>query len=1177
MNFERCRRRFRKDKGGVSEVVGNILILMITVVLFSAIVMYVNEIPVPEMTTKADFSASISFYDDPVTLTTRATLTITHAGGVSLNAVNTAILLHIDSVTDYTKLSEDGNFTHEYWSMGIDWTKDFEVTSASSQIVAAVIDLDKKSTVWVSEVSGGAGLTPPIILQRYIDIDYVTPTPDVIPDGDDFYFFVKVIDLDNDLSDVWIDSSGVPGAGGDTVDEYENATATGWYRFDFIDVDDISAVDGAVIKIHAVDDLNHTTVSSYVISFINLPELPGSTTTGGDTPDDSSEGYPPWLVYGSGGQGYTLFGENTTSERADLDDARNNFTKDEVVFVRVVSRLMLNIDGRNSLQIMDTRNGFIYAPQYEGTLDSTVHRSTADRPFYFYSIYNQYSIYECQFSTVGLPPSNYALVINLASTGDKPYQFNPTVPMLLEETDSSITFTPAVWTYKYANETEEEWGLKTRPFHVSSADSSTIYVRVEVQDAVDVPAPSVDDIRIMDLIGNTQLHGTPPAPPMIEPWEANTDNPTNHTYVFSINLRMNNGDQWMGGTHAYVLKISRFSDQNEGIYSLTKMIFIRASSAKAEWLVGAAGYMTGTSNFVNPQYLYHVQNNNFFTKKVVYDYSNAPSAADNYATSAICLADIDGDGDKDILMGQYRSNQLYYVENSLTSYGSWQEAASITRPDADDDAVINCIAAGDINGDGDLDFAYSTLNEGSSVGRTIVIYNNTYGATGVLWSGSRYPNTLDGVRKIALEDMTGDGQADLIVLANGFVYVHDLTEEWTKTPYLARVPSTGDSANIQDFDIADVDRNGMLDILTVDTSTGGAYSAIQGVRVHYYSDKAPTVRTLTGSAVPLAGMVVDGNLGKTTLSDSDPLVVRENTTSESTYIGQLDLRMQFDTLTSDLDQQLKVRAKVSADATEGFYVWYSLVGSAGPYTPVMYIPSDTTDYEEFTVQLPSSVAGQAIYIKVTDTISSNASASTVEYLYLDYVAVLTDRHGGYVLNDKIASESLGYDCVRAANMNGCDTTTGDMGLEVAVAKDTGTHQWAVYNRTAVSTWSLLSGWGDSDATFYSRGSNMIDLHSSMNSDENYVKAILSKSSPRLFQVADVNGDGFSDIIVVNSTVNPDITSQVALFLNVYPCVLCEWKYYVVKDLAADFNTPDVTGGMTFLAVANLYTAESATL
>ncbi|HIH00974.1 TPA: VCBS repeat-containing protein [Thermoplasmata archaeon] len=748
-------------------------------------------------------------------------------------------------------------------------------------------------------------------------------------------------------------------------------------------------------------------------------------------------------------------------------------------------------------------------------------------------------------------------------------------PMLLEEMDSSITFTPAIWVYTSASSTEEQWGItKEEPFLISSAEFSIIHVKVKVQDAADTPSPSVEDVRVTDMLGNTQLHGTPPALPMIESWAANTTDPNNQTYDFDINLRLNNGDQWNGGTQAYALKISRFADQNEGVYSLSKMIFVRSTSSKAEFIVGASGYMTGTSNFVNPQYLYYIQNNNFFTKRTVYDYSNAPSAADNYAVSALAMADLDGDGDKDILMGQYRSNKLYFIENSMTSFGSWQEASEITRPAADDDVVINCIATGDINGDGDIDFAYSTMSEDASSGRTIVIYNNTYGAAGVLWNGARIGDTSDdGIRKIALEDMTGDGRADLVMLANGMVKIFDLMNAWNDDDPLAVIGTA--TSNIKDFDLADVNRDGMLDVLTADANSGGT---VPGVWVNYYSEQDPTTRTCveTGVVYPLAGSYVSGNATDTHEAEGTSYVVQENASGDE--IGQFDLRLQLATLSSDFDQLLVVTAKVSPGANEGFYVWYSLDGADGPFTPMIYIPATTTAYTEFSVQLPPSVADHTIYLKITDTLSSTSSASVVEQLYLDYIAVETDRHGGYGSEgQQVVTQALAFECVRAANMNGVDTGSGDLGLEVVVAKD-GT--WAIYNRTSThptTGFTAMSDWGDVDTTFYCRGATKIDLHSSMNSDENPVKEILAKSSPRLFRVADVNGDGFSDIILVNSTINPAITSQVAMFLNVYPCDYCPWRYFVVKDLAAEYNTPDVTGGMTFLAVANLFTPAAAEL
>jgi len=82
---------------------------------------------------------------------------------------------------------------------------------------------------------------------------------------------------------------------------------------------------------------------------------------------------------------------------------------------------------------------------------------------------------------------------------------------------------------------------------------------------------------------------------------------------------------------------------------------------------------------------------------------------------------------------------------------------------------------------------------------------------------------------------------------------------------------------------------------------------------------------------------------------------------------------------------------------------------------------------------------------------------------------------------------------------------------------------------------------------------------------------MSKSAPRLFVVTDINGDGYDDVIVVNSTLNDAITSQVALYLNMHAgdSETMPWWYCVVKDIAAEYNTDAVRGGMTYLAVENL--------
>lgn len=239
-------------------------------------------------------------------------------------------------------------------------------------------------------------------------------------------------------------------------------------------------------------------------------------------------------------------------------------------------------------------------------------------------------------------------------------------------------------------------------------------------------------------------------------------------------------------------------------------------------------------------------------------------------------------------------------------------------------------------------------------------------------------------------------------------------------------------------------------------------------------------------------------------------------------------------------------------------------------SPLIYISPDDIDYVSHSVWLPSTVVGKQIWIRVTDSISTDTSGEDVDTVYLDYVAVLTDTFGDYDDCQEIVPRSEGYICARAGNINGDQSADpSDLGLEIIVANDE--EDWKVLYMSSDSpeTWEELAGWTDGSATFYCKGDAQIDMHSSMNSDEGPVRAVMSNSAPRLFVVADVNGDGYDDIIVANSTINVAITSQVALYLNMQADEDLSWWYTVVKDIAAEYNIADIRGGMTFLAVENL--------
>jgi len=1163
MKLKLLKRKSWSDESGVSEIIGNILILMITVVLFSGIMMFVNQMPVPELTTKTDFAASVEFeYETDLTLT--ATLTITHIGGAVMDSTEALVLVSIDEMTEGYRLSEaEDAFTLEEWSMGAEWVMSYNsaspgysALSPASSISVTIVDDISHNAVWTSQVSGGMGGTPPTILQRYVDSDVDTISADPVKEYDDFTLFVKVTDLDKDLESVWVDSNAI--VGGEIVDSFDEpssglvAAEGGWFQWHFNDVADNAAlIDGKTLTICAEDSAGHATKVAYKLSVIELPTDTENIYTY-EPPQEG--GMPSYIKNINDGQGFGVYGQNGTTGTADIEDARTTFARGEWVFVRVASLYLTNIFGSNDLTFTDSRTDidFTYLVGWEAL-------STEALPFYSYAYGGNVAVYQAVFNTSNMLPGAYSMDMLLKTTGATNYVFDASQTLYITDVNAPMSYYPIAWTFKDAGYTTQWGDTKTTPFNASATDYK-VYVAMYVQDAVDTASPSVGEVRIVDMVGGTQLYGPPSSGTMISAVTKSASNST--AYIFSIDLRLNNGDKWKTGTNSYTLEIAQFSDSNEGVYSYSRQIFVKASTARSDFFMATNGIYSskgGSTNFISPEYVYYTENNNFFTTRVLYNQENAPSTSPLFYHNAISLGDLDSDGDQDLLVGSNMEasgssyvdfGQLLYFENTMNTWGIWQSPSVITRPTGDaSTAKIEWIDMGDINADGDMDFAYSTN------AHKVIIYNNTYGSGGTVFA--TYSSTNDGVRKVALEDMTGDGRADLIVLAEGKIYMYDLTK-WTGGLF-AQLPISGYSgSNIEDFDIADMNQDGMLDIITVDPSPA-SNDLIEGVWVNNYTaNPTPEMAKVDSDEAILqpAGYLLSGDSSSTEAVDGTPMSIRENTTNE-VYEGQLSFIYTIETpLSSYTDQQLVVWAKVSSyagdDAQEVFYVWYSTDTDplSTRYTPVMVVSGGS--YVNYTFNLPPSMAGATrLYIKVTD--SSTQLGLSTEQIDIDYIAVLSHRFGSYWPDPMtspptryqvtgVSSADQIYTTARAFNFDGL----ADYMLEVVVAKN---GKWAVYDNKTLKTDWMIQG----QTNFYVYPGGL---------------ATSVAISPTLFEVADVNGDGLDDILTVWVSVGSSSEqSLLKVYINVDPTI--PWPVNV-KDLFSGMLPGTETGCIVAIASGDIY-------
>jgi hypothetical protein len=1156
---------------GVSEIIGNILILMITVTLFSGIMAFVQQMPVPEQATKADFAAKVTFWSSG----TKANLTVTHTGGDSIKAKDCIALVEVDGVNTRYDMSNPtlGLKGTTTWSTGVVWTVTLSGTTYASKIAVTVVDMVKKSAIWSSQVTGGTGGNAPNILQRYVDSDNQTPTADPVREWQDFSFYVTITDPDGDLNTtapgVWIDSSQL---------ETDKTASYSQHRTDYTKNGDTfqwdftgilgrkltaSMLDGKVIFVHAWDLHGHQSISSFTMSIVQLPVDIKYQDLNPPEPNPSGDSnLPSYIRWFYDNQGFGIFAEKklngTPMGTPNTTAIVTSFAKDQLVFVRFASKIMANIFTENKLLLTDIRTGLQVTPLFNGS-------STASKPFYPITGSGGVYVYESQFNTSPVPAGAFTLEISLKnqpSTGEVQRIYGADKTIFITDGSSSISFWPEIHLYKDAG-FNDLWGNKSTPYEVTSSDKYKVYVLIKVQDCDSPATPSIADIRISDGSQNSELYGTPGSGSMISTTSSfNRGSPPTYYYSFSIDLRLNNGVQWRGGNNTYTLQIAKMNDSNEGMYSLSEQIFINGAGSRADFFAGTTGMAGGGSNFASRDYLFYIQNSNLFASRSMWRYDATPPGPD-YSVTAMGIGDIDGDGDKDVLIGQAEdSGALLLFENTLNTFGTWQSGSAISRPDGYS-YIVTWIAFGDVNGDGMNDFAYSNSNA------KVVIYNTTYGSTGWIFTPPTGKGWSSPINKIYLQDMTGDGRADLVVMGLNKIYIYDLKYFYTTSLMADKgtmkkgvyAISTGTTS---DFDIKDVDYDGHLDIITADTVA--AFGGTNGVNVNFWREAAsPTTKVLdTGATgyIPKWGPgTYTGLVAQTQVADGIYMRFVENNTGVDAQKGKVSATMRFQALNSNPDQQLRIVARIGAEAANGtsnevFYAWYSVDNVV--YTPVITI--DSTSWKWYNYTLPSSVAGKTVYLRFTDSSQLPSSGAPTDYVDVDRAVIVTDLFGQYT--PTLIKNDITWKSVRGASIDG--SPTGDKYMEIVAAKD-GT-PWTVYRYT--TSWNAITDTFASGASYPGAASSFY-----VTSAGKYTTPF-STLAPTLFDAVDINGDGFTDILVSNYTIdtapNPDkYNSFMGFYMNLWDGSNTVWRYFSVKTWSIDKPTGGQDAWLTISAAANL--------
>jgi hypothetical protein len=215
-------------------------------------------------------------------------------------------------------------------------------------------------------------------------------------------------------------------------------------------------------------------------------------------------------------------------------------------------------------------------------------------------------------------------------------------------------------------------------------------------------------------------------------------------------------------------------------------------------------------------------------------------------TYSVALGDMDGDGDLDLVAGNFRGTNRLYLNNGTLDPFNGVSGKDITS----DDFPTIAIALGDFDKDGDLD----VVSAGNSAPSYSIQFYQNNGTSDPFNGITRKDITNDrSIESMAVGDVDGDGDLDLVT---GTATINQVfLNNGTSDPFngvIGKDIST-DSQDSISIALGDVDKDGDLD-LVVGNKTGGSD----------YSKQINKLYLNNGTPDPFGGVV-----GKDISSDSD--------------------------------------------------------------------------------------------------------------------------------------------------------------------------------------------------------------------------------------------------------------------------------------------------------------------
>jgi len=286
---------------------------------------------------------------------------------------------------------------------------------------------------------------------------------------------------------------------------------------------------------------------------------------------------------------------------------------------------------------------------------------------------------------------------------------------------------------------------------------------------------------------------------------------------------------------------------------------------------------------------------------------------------AVHAADLDGDGDLDVLFASQADNTIGWYENDGSGVFS---AATILNNDAQS---ARDVQSADLDGDGDIDVLSASVTD-----NTLAWYRND--GSGGFSSELIISDTASGAYAVYPSDLDGDGDIDVLAaLVNGNSitwYANDGSGNFTEQAAVA-----GGVSNARDVHVADLDGDGDLDVLSAsvgnDTIAWYENDGSQGFTAHTLNSAADGAHS-----VHAGDFDGDGDLDVLSASAFDDTVAWYRNLGSGNFSGELVISDSQDNVNSayavdlDGDGDLDV---LSASENDDTVTWFRNDGS-GSFT-----------------------------------------------------------------------------------------------------------------------------------------------------------------------------------------------------------------------------------------------------